>query len=256
MTDSTQRFGDRALAYHRFRPRYPDALGKWLGALGISEGTGVADLGAGTGILTQTLRALGATVFLVEPNREMLAIAREAFAADPRVRFVDGRAEATSLSDQSVDWIAAGQSFHWFDAEATRQECQRILRPGGCGLLAWIDRAAESDPVMAAFEALLARWSTDYGNTTYRARNLEYEALRFFRGPVESAAFETAQRLDEDGFVGRFASSSYMPAPDDERFPAARGDALELFAEHCDGGGLITLRYRTVAFVGTLVPAE
>ena len=41
---------------------------------------------------------------------------------------IDGTAEATTLPDQSVDFITAGQAFHWFEPDAARLEFKRILR--------------------------------------------------------------------------------------------------------------------------------
>lgn len=44
---------------------------------------------------------------------------------------VDAAAEDTGLARHSVDFITVAQAFHWFDAVRFREECRRILRPGG-----------------------------------------------------------------------------------------------------------------------------
>jgi len=42
---------------------------------------------------------------------------------------IEGSAESTTLEDASVDFVTAGQAFHWFEPEKTRAEFRRILRP-------------------------------------------------------------------------------------------------------------------------------
>src|SRR3712207_7979072 len=49
----------------------------------------------------------------------------------PRFTSVAGTAEATTLDEVSVDFVTAGQAFHWFDPERARAEFARILKPGG-----------------------------------------------------------------------------------------------------------------------------
>jgi hypothetical protein len=49
----------------------------------------------------------------------------------PRFISVAGTAEDTTLDDSSVDFVVAGQAFHWFDLERSRTEFARILRSDG-----------------------------------------------------------------------------------------------------------------------------
>jgi len=55
--------------------------------------------------------------YAVEPNAEMRAKAERMFLGHAQVTSVDGAVEATGLPPHSVDPIAAGQAFHWFDYE-------------------------------------------------------------------------------------------------------------------------------------------
>src|SRR5690606_18543158 len=146
MTDAaaapTERFSSRVGDYVRHRPGYPPALAAWLHqAQGIGAGLAVADVGAGTGISTRMWREAGHEVVAVEPNAAMREAGAAAFAGDPRVRWVAGSAEATTLADASVDVVSAAQAFHWFDPATTRAEGTRILRPGGLAVLLWNLRA-------------------------------------------------------------------------------------------------------------------
>lgn len=123
-------FGLVAEEYDRGRPSYaPDAI-DWL--LGVAP-LEVVDLGAGTGKLSEGIKAAGHRVTAVEPLAEMRAILQDRV---PGVRTVDGTAEATGLPDNCADAVVAGAAFHWFDRARALPEIRRILRPPGVlGLL-------------------------------------------------------------------------------------------------------------------------
>ena len=140
--DPTRRFTNRVANYARYRPGYPPAVLTCLrDECGLSPGSTVADVGSGTGILTELFLANGNHVYAVEPNEAMRQAAELSLAHYPGFTSVDGRAEATTLADDSVDFVTAGQAFHWFDAAASRVEFNRILRPGGYTALVWNARA-------------------------------------------------------------------------------------------------------------------
>ena len=248
--DATERFSDRVDDYDRYRPRYPAALAAWLADRGMGPGQVVADVGAGTGILAELLLGLGCEVRLIDPNAPMLERARLHLAGEPRATFLPGRAEATGLADDSADWVTAGQAFHWFDQPAARPEFGRILRPGGRVLLVWNDHK-QGPGIMADYSALIDVWGRDYRQTSFRTRPLEQEIAGFFAGPIERATFDNEQVLDRAGLIGRYFSSSYMPAPADPTHAGARAAALALFDRHQEGGTVI-MRYDTRAFLGRL----
>ena len=58
MRDPTERFSDRAEAYAKYRPGYPDDMLRFLEVL-VAPPAAVADIGSGTGILTRELRLGG-----------------------------------------------------------------------------------------------------------------------------------------------------------------------------------------------------
>jgi ubiquinone/menaquinone biosynthesis C-methylase UbiE len=132
MIDSTKRFSSRVENYIKYRPGYPPAMLDLLKEkCGLTGGSMVADIGSGTGILTELFLRNGNQVIGVEPNREMREAAERLLGKDPKFTSVSGTAESTTLKDQSVDFIAASQAFHWFDREQARREFLRVLKPGG-----------------------------------------------------------------------------------------------------------------------------
>ncbi len=102
-----------------------------LTVAGVRAGERAADLGAGSGFLTEALLATGLDVIAVDQSPAMLDVMRAKFgpdAADYRV----GTAEALPVEDSSVDHAFANMFLHHVDDPAAAiREMARILRPGG-----------------------------------------------------------------------------------------------------------------------------
>ena len=171
----------------------------------------MADVGSGTGLLAKLLLDHGNTVFGIEPNTEMRDAGERLFGGRPRFTSVAGGAEETTLPAGSVDFVTAGQAFHWFDRTRARREFARILRPGGWVVLVWNDRRLDATPFLRGYEALLVRHCPDYLKVVHR--NVDGAALSDFYAPMgfEEAVLDNRQRFDWDGLVARHLSSSFVP---------------------------------------------
>lgn len=248
--DPTQRFSARAENYARYRPGYPAAVIECLRAeCGLTPASVVADIGSGTGILTKLFLENGNRVFAVEPNEAMRGAAEVSLGHIPGFVSVGGRAEATTLPDQSVDLIVVGQAFHWFDAAVSRVEFGRILRPGGFVALVWNARAYEDDPVMAAYEKVLAGYGMGYHTVTHRSHDGDMDTL--FAHGREFRSFTHQRPLDFEAFWGGFLSASYAPLPGDQRYEPVR-EALGTVFEAHQRDGWITFLYETHLYFGRL----
>jgi SAM-dependent methyltransferase len=251
--DSTLRFSDRAEAYAKSRPGYPEALYDALrGVIGLRPEQAVADIGSGTGILSEIFLRHGHSVFGVEPNAEMRRAAEQNLRQFPAFRSIDGRAEQTNLAAASVDLVTAAQAFHWFDPRLAREEFQRILRTPGWVALIWNDRRTES-PFEQAYEQLLRQFGTDYGQVIHR--NLDRRGLdQFFSGAASAERnFLNAQRLDLEGLQGRLLSSSYVPAPGQPNHEEMLAALRTIFEAH-QVAGRVRLEYETRLYLGQLRP--
>ena len=93
----------------------------------------VADIGAGTGKMSELLARAGAVVDAVEPSDAMRAQA----SSIPGVTWHGGVAEDTGLSDGAFDIVVFAQSWHWVDSELAGREAARILVPGGTLGIVW-----------------------------------------------------------------------------------------------------------------------
>ena len=211
-TDSKQRFSNRAEEYVRYRPGYPrevvDVLRQECGLVPESV---VADVGSGTGLLTQLFLANGNVVYGVEPNAAMRDAGEEFLEKYPHFCSVAGSAEATTLPDACADFVVSGQAFHWFEPEATRAEFARVLKPGGWVAVVWNERIKDRTAFQREYETLLRAYCDEYSKVaeTYP----QYGRMAEFFGPGASSErlLPNRQVFDFDGLRGRLLSSSYAP---------------------------------------------
>jgi SAM-dependent methyltransferase len=250
-SDSTQRFSDRVADYVRYRPSYPpELLATLVQEAGLSPGSVVADIGAGTGISCELLLRTGCTVWAVEPNAAMRQAAETWLGERPTFHAFSGTAEDTGLAAQSIDLVTAGQAAHWFKAAAARAEFARILRPPRRVALFWNARCTDDSPFAVAYEQLLEKYGTDYAEIRHDGRELRL-ASELSPVPWRQFEFPNAQTLDYDGLRGRLLSSSYVPAADHPARAPMLSDLERLFDELAENGQ-VTMSYRTELYLGSL----
>jgi SAM-dependent methyltransferase len=254
--DPTLRFSNRVEDYIRYRPTYPDALVRALAEeCGLKPESIVADVGSGTGILTEMFLRNGNMVYGVEPNREMREAGARLLAAYDNFVSVEGRAEATTLRDSSVDFVTAGQAFHWFDPAAARREFTRVLRRGGWAVLVWNDRRTEGSPLLEEYERLLVEYGTDYREVSSKWAADESMATLYGTAGFRTLSFYNEQSLDFDGLKGRLTSASYAPEPGHPNYEPLMRELASLFERH-QHDGRVVVEYDTKLFYGQLRPSS
>src|SRR6266566_7206020 len=153
--DAKQRFSNRVADYARYRPGYPPAVLDLLRTeCGLRPGHIIADIGSGTGILSELFLKNGNRVFGIEPNAAMRGAGGKLLERYSKFTSIEGSAEATTLQDDSVDFVVAGQAFHWFDQKLARDEFSRILKPSCWVALVWNERRIDSTPFLRAYEQM------------------------------------------------------------------------------------------------------
>ena len=130
-------------AYDSVRPAYPDEAvaalidaarsGRGVDAPGRDDALRAADIGAGTGKMSELLARGGLLVDAVEPSEAMRAQA----SPIEGVTWHDGVAEKTGLPNDVYDIVVFAQSWHWMDPERAGLEAARILAPGGALAIVW-----------------------------------------------------------------------------------------------------------------------
>ncbi len=103
-----------------------------LGIAEIQKGCRAADIGAGTGFITEALVAAGANVIAVDQSKKMIEKLNQKFASTGSVDFRLGDAEQLPVSDQSIDRVFANMYLHHVEYPGIAiREMKRILKPGG-----------------------------------------------------------------------------------------------------------------------------
>ena len=251
MLDPTKRFTNRVENYLKYRPRYPAQLLALLESeCALTREAMVADIGSGTGFMTELFLQHGNQVFGVEPNAEMRAAGERLMEQYPAFVSVVGTAEATTLPDAAADLIVVGQAFHWFNHAAAKTEFKRILRPSGWVVLVWNGFHLEGSAVVRGYHELLLKYGTDYSAVSREIDSCDLESF-FAPNKYRRTRFPYKQVFDFAGFQGRLLSASYAPQPGEPPYEAMIGELRQIFDANQENG-TIDFDYETDVYYGQL----
>ncbi|GAA1941479.1 class I SAM-dependent methyltransferase [Amycolatopsis minnesotensis] len=253
-------FGTDAERYDRARPPYPDAMVDRIVA--ASPGTGVLDVGCGTGIAARQFRAAGCTVLGVEPDARMAEFARRD-GLEVEVATV----EAWEPAGRMFDAVVAGTAWHWVDPVAGAAKAARVLRPGG--LLAPFWHVFEPPPALAdAFVEAYRRIAPDAPANARPVSEEErsksaverYQPLltKAADGIRETGAFSEPEqwRFDWERSYTRDEWLDHLPTSGGLTLlsPDELAEVLESAGAVVDAmGGSFTMRYATVVVTATRI---
>lgn len=242
----SRNFGSIAELYERVRPGYPAEAVAWFlssGAL-ASGALRIADVGTGTGKLTDALLAPGRAVTAVDPDPRMLAVLS---AKHPEVTTVTGTAEQLPFADATFDVVTFGQSWHWVDPPRGSAEVARILRPGGSLGLFWNIRDARE-------QASGGRWVAELADIL--GHQSADELMLAAGGPVvtEPLTFDAIREfgwtstIDVATLVDLAATHGFViTASEADRHQML--DAVRALGERvADGEGMLRLPYRLYVY--------
>jgi len=190
---------DKALAFAHVRP-----------------GQVAADIGAGTGFLTEGLVRRGLRVIAVDQSAVMLDAMRQRFSTEDTIDYRQGDAEHLPIDDLSVDAVFANMLLHHVENPPKAiAEMVRILKPGGRVVITDLDehnytflRDEQHDRWLGFKRADVEHWLVEAG--------LEHVRVVDTRDHCCSASTQGDQRADVTIFaaVGRKAGAS-TTEPDD-----------------------------------------
>jgi ubiquinone/menaquinone biosynthesis C-methylase UbiE len=170
---------ETAKYYARYRRGYPDAVVDAVtDLLRLDSGDVVVDLGCGTGLLTRPFARRVGMVIGVDPEADLLAVARQSTEKEliPKLVWVLGSdadlpTTGKLVGDQRVGAVTVGQALHFMDYEKLFRTARPFLRVGGgiaviaTGIPLW-QQASESAPragdgqhLLVFSVAPLAPWS-------------------------------------------------------------------------------------------------
>lgn len=248
--DNTNRFTGKAELYVQARPRYADVLFSYMKEdLQLREGSVVVDVGSGTGIMSDQLLSAGYVVYAVEPNEDMRKQAELQLGKCANFVSLQGEASKIPLEDASVDCVVAAQAFHWFDADAFRIECQRILRSDGFVLLVYNMRDMDN-PLTKD----LARLHVQFNPTFHGFSNglKESDLQHFFKGACEVKSWNNDQLMTKKSFIERVLSSSYSPREGDANYERFLEGIEQLFLQYVQDDR-VRYPHNTIVYAGKLL---
>jgi len=248
--DTLNRFSNRVENYIKFRPDYPFEIISYLKQHGLlTQSSVVADIGSGTGISSELFLKEGNIVFGIEPNKEMREAAERLLNKYENFKSINATAENTTLKNNSIDLIIAGQAFHWFDKQKSKAEFKRILTQNGNVILMWNDRRTESTDFLKAYEDFIKMFATDYNEVNHK--NIDETVFNDFfgKGNYTLKPFVNYQYFDLEGLKGRILSSSYMPAEDHKDFAFMMSVLKKIFTRFQENGK-VTIEYDTNIYYG------
>ncbi|MCH5320159.1 MAG: class I SAM-dependent methyltransferase [Eubacterium sp.] len=247
--DSTKIFNELAQNYTIGRPIYADSLIDSLYAdYGFSDKSTIADIGSGTGKFSSQLLDRKSLVYCVEPNDDMRIIAEAELKACDNFHSVKGTADNTCLEDNSADFITVAQAFHWFDVDAFKKECKRILKPDGRIVLIWNTRNLSADINQKCAE-IYKKYCAKFRGFNGGIAHDDERIKRFFDKGYELKEFDNPLYYDKEKFINRCLSSSYSLKPNDAGYDEYMSLFEELFDKY-NTDGKLCVPNKSVAYIG------
>ncbi|KAF0249619.1 MAG: methylase [bacterium] len=99
---------------------------------GLESGKIAADIGAGTGFITEGLVARGIKVVVVDQSEEMIKSMQNKFASYTEIDYKLGNYDRLPIEDNKVDYVFASMFLHHVEEPLVAiKEMVRVLKPGG-----------------------------------------------------------------------------------------------------------------------------
>ncbi|MGD6966304.1 class I SAM-dependent methyltransferase [Rossellomorea vietnamensis] len=235
-------FNNKTKEYTIGRPSYPIEVLSTIRELGINEHSSIADIGAGTGLLTNLLGELGCEVLAIEPNEHMLEECEKYCVNNRNIKFINSTAEETALKEDSVDIITIAQAFHWFDKPLCKKEFQRILKEDGHVIILFNEMQLDSQ-LAKEYRSILHEYKvkTNAGISDF---DPDKEKFDFFGQDYTKRYYDNWHTLTEEGFVGGALSLSYTPSKLDSSYEEFTAALHHLFSKY-QQNEKITFHYKT-----------
>lgn len=173
-------------------------------ALRVVPGKRAADVGAGTGFMTEELLARGLDVIAIDESDAMLAELQRSF---PAARCLRGESTALPLEDGAVDYAVANMYLHHVESPAAAiAEMARVLAPGGALAITDLDahdyqflRHEHHDRWLGFEHGDVRAWLDDAG-----LRDIEIT-------PVGTSCSATSSSGEVDASIAIFLATAQQP---------------------------------------------
>jgi ubiquinone/menaquinone biosynthesis C-methylase UbiE len=258
--------GETAAFYARFRRGYPPAFTRSLvRALGLGPADVVADVGCGTGQLTLPLASRVRAVAGMDPEPDMLALARQAAASQgvANVTWVLGTdqdlpALGSLLGARTLAAVTIANAIHLASAPDLFAAAREVLRPGGGiavianGTPLWQQPVPWSRAVRRGLEQWLdTRLESCCGTDAQSRQRYESALLAAGFNGVHEQSLDYTGQLSFDELIGGLYSAmpSHLLPP-----PAQRAAFSDHIRNALGAGDQFTEQVHLAALVGYSPP--
>ena len=145
--------------------------------------------------------------------------------------------------------ITAASAFHWFDPQAFRKECLRILQPDG--MVCLLVNARVYDDFTGQQREICGKYCPAFTSFTHGMEKTLARAEGFFSGNYHTEHFSFPLSYTKEKFIRRSLSSSYAPICGTAEYDAYVGD-LQKLLDRCFSGDTITVANETVMLWGKI----
>ena len=247
------RFTDKAQKYEKYRPSYPNESVSIIMKecnFNLDNDIIIADIGAGTGKFTELLLENNYTVYAIEPNDKMRAIADSKFLGNHKYKSFNSNAENTLLADNSIDIITVAQALHYFDLDKVKIEFRRILKKNGKVVLLWNFRDRASN-FMKEYEKIVYTFHSKDLQPTFAQDKMNDVVYNKLFSEYKVLSIPYSQELKFNDLWGRVLSSNHAPKMDDPNYKELYKNMNGLFNKY-KHNNIITFEYCTKVVIGSI----
>lgn len=249
LNESQMSFTGRSNNYDRYRPSYPNEVLSLIQSTVGRQKISIADIGSGTGKLTEILLESDNEVYAIEPNADMRSESEKKLGVKKNFHSINGVAENTTLMKDSVDVITCAQAYHWFDNDLTLQEFHRIIKPDGYGFLIW--NAPGDNPYNKELGETFEAYAVKKAPHTNPSTNEERAKHLFGEGNYLKAEFEHKILEPYEAFRGASLSTSYAPKAGDDNYDNYISSIKAIFDKYSING-LLESKFIAECYYGKL----
>ncbi len=247
-------FSNKVLDYVQYRPSYPqEAIDFLVTEKILTQQQIIAEIGHGTGKLTEVLLNNSLQVVGIEPNDEMRDLSTQLFATNSNFQAHKGFSENTNFQAHSIDIIIAANALHWFDITPTLQEFQRIVKPNTHkNLIAIWNKKNKEDNFTNEYIAIA---DTNKINNLYANSEEDYDVLfQKFIGNTnsyEKYIFRNVHTLDLEAMLGRYDSISHRYEKNTLEYATIIQEFKKLYRTY-QVDGKVNLLYDCTIYIATI----
>ena len=144
--------------------------------------------------------------------------------------------------------ITAASAFHWFDSEKFKNECRRILSPGG--YVALLINARGYDDFTRRQHTLCEKYGVNFVSLAHGYDKTKHLASSFFYGEYQELRFPHPLTYTNADFLARSLSSSYAPLPDNPSYIPYVEELTQLVNQYSRNNMLFLPSHATILFWG------